>query len=315
MLCVRGSRIGAIKGPHYCGGLTMFDWDDLRHFLAVAREGSTIAAARALGVNQSTVQRRLVALEREFGQPLVSRTPTGYSLTSFGSSLLPSAQAVEASVAQLGSHAMRAAHDVDARLRVTCPEPIMARLMPLIERFQATHPHLAVELVTSDRYLDLSKGDADVAFRSGDTDADLVGRKIADSIWAVYASEAYLDREGRPATLTDLARHSLITFDQSLAKHRLVSWLQDVAPDAHVAARVSSVLGLLQAARSGAGIAALPANIADADPQLIQIFGPVPELTRSWKILTTKTLRRTARVSELFDFIAAEREAVRAILN
>lgn len=293
----------------------MLDWNDLRHFLALAQEGSTIAAARSLGVNQSTVQRRLSALEECLGQSLVARTPAGYVLTPFGAALLPHAEAVGASVRELERHAAQASNSVEARLRVTCPEPILSRLMPLIERFQASHPQLRVELVTSDRYLDLNKGDADVAFRSGDTDADLVGRKIADSIWAVYASQAYLDRNGRPASLVDIDNHAVVTFDQSLAKHRVVEWLAAVAPNARIAAQANSVLGLLQAARSGAGIAPLPANIADADPSLLRIFGPVPELARTWKILTTRALRRTARVSALFDFVAAERDAVRAIFG
>lgn len=293
----------------------MLDWNDLRHFLALARDGSTIAAARALGVNQSTVQRRLAALEKSLGQPLVARTPAGYVLTPFGNALLPYAETVATSVRELERHAAQASDSAETRLRVTCPEPILARVMPLIERFQSSHPQLRVELVTSDRYLDLHKGDADVAFRSGDTDADLVGRKIADSIWAVYASQAYLDRNGRPASLDEIDEHAVVTFDQSLAKHRVVEWLTAIAPNATVAAQANSVLGLLQAARSGAGIAPLPANIADADPSLVRIFGPVPELARSWKILTTKALRRTARVSTLFDFIAAEREAVRSIFG
>lgn len=304
-----------MRGPQFCDGATMLDWNDLRHFLALAREGSTIAAARVLGVNQSTVQRRLAALEESLGQPLVARTPAGYVLTPFGNALLPYAETVATSVRELERHAAHASNSVETRLRVTCPEPILARLMPLIERFQASHPQLQVELVTSDRYLDLHKGDADVAFRSGNTDADLVGRKIADSIWAVYASQAYLDRNGRPASLDDIDKHAVVTFDQSLAKHRIVEWLTAIAPHATIAAQANSVLGLLQATRSGAGIAPLPANIADADPSLVRIFGPVPELARSWKILTTRALRGTARVSVLFDFIAAEREAVRSIFG
>ncbi|NIJ20895.1 DNA-binding transcriptional LysR family regulator [Sphingomonas naasensis] len=293
----------------------MLDWDHLRHFLAVARHGSTIAAARALGVNQSTVQRRLMALEAQLGQPVMTRTPAGYALTSFGALLLPQAEAVDAAVKRLMRQAGEAAHIEAGLIRVTCPEPIVPRLMPLIERFQALHPEFQVEFVTSDRYLDLARGDADVAFRSGDTDADLIGRKIADSVWAVYASNAYVDRRGAPANVADLARHSLVTFDETLSQHRVVAWLREVAGEAHVAARVNSVLGLLQAVRSGIGIAPLPANIADADPALVRLFGPVPELARTWKLLTTRALRRTARVSALFDFVANERQAIEAILS
>src|SRR3981081_24103 len=104
--------------------------------------------------------------------------------------------------------------DLTGVIRVTCPEPIVYRMTQskLIDRFHARHPKLRVEFVTSDRYLDLSKGEADVAFRSGDTDDELVGRKVADSIWAVYASQGYVEQHGKPATVNELPNHPLVGF-------------------------------------------------------------------------------------------------------
>src|SRR6186713_2839976 len=105
-----------------------FDWDDLKHLLAVAQHGSTLAAGRALGLDQSTVQRRLAELERRFGQALVQRQPSGYRLTEFGQALLPHAQRVEDAVAALKQHLVVAAADVAGVIRVTCPEPIVYRI-------------------------------------------------------------------------------------------------------------------------------------------------------------------------------------------
>lgn len=293
----------------------MLDWNDLRYLLAVAKHGSTIAAAAGLGVNQSTVQRRLLALGAALGQPTVVRTRAGYALTAFGTALLPQALAVEAAASSLVAEATRLSRETGGHIRITCPEPIVQRLTPLIERFQQRHPGFQVELVTSDRYLDLAKGDADIAFRSGDTDADLIGRKIADSIWAVYGSVAYLERAGRPNALEGLRFHPLVSLDESMSRHRVVEWLNTVAPGAQITARASSILGMIQSVRSGIGLGALPANIADADPGLIRIFGPVAELARTWKILTPKALRQEPRIVAFFDFIQEERETVRAILN
>jgi len=249
------------------------------------------------------------------GRKTVVRTPSGYILTAFGSALLPFAANVSSAVETLAAEAARLSYEAGGHIRITCPEPIVPRLMPLIERFKQRHPGYEVELVTSDRYLDLARGDADIAFRSGDTDANLFGRKIADSVWAVYGSAAYLERAGRPNDLASLRFHSLVSLDGAMSRHRLVGWLSVVAPDARIAARASSVLGMIQSVRSGVGLGALPANIADADPGLIQIFGPVPELGRTWKILTPKALRREPRIAAFFDFIRDEQEAVRAILN
>jgi DNA-binding transcriptional LysR family regulator len=188
-------------------------------------------------------------------------------------------------------------------------------MTPLIERFHARHPELRVEFVMSDRYLDLAKGEADVAFRSGDTDDELIGRKIADSIWAVYASRAYIERHGRPARIEDLPQHALVSFDETMSRHRVAIWLNAAAPTAKIVARNNSVLGLMYAVKSGIGIGALPTPIADAEPDLVRVLGPIPELARSWRLLAHPDLRRTPRIAAFFDFIVAEREALKSILT
>jgi DNA-binding transcriptional LysR family regulator len=296
----------------------MFDWDDLKYLLAVARHGSTTAAARALGVNQSTVQRRLAELERRVGQALVQRHPSGYRLTEAGAALLPHAEAVAQAVAGVEQRVDALRHDTVGIVRLTCPEPIVGRLRQsgLLDRFHARYPGLRVEFVMSDRYLDITRGDADVALRSGDTDdGELVGRKLADSLWAVYASRSYFERRGRPDNIDALAGHDWVGFDESMSRHRAAQWLQRIAPDARIVARNDSVLGLLYSARAGLGLAALPTAIADAEPELVRVLGPVPELTRIWRILTTPASRRTPRVAALFDFVVAESATLAPILS
>ena len=293
----------------------MFDWNDLKYLIAVARHGSTIAAGKALGISQSTVHRRLVELERRIGRQLMTRHATGYRLTDFGEEMRPYAERVAAMVEDFERHVSDTARDQTGIIRVTCPEPIVNRLTPLIERFHARHPKLRVEFVMSDRYLDLSKGEADVAFRSGDTDDELVGRKIADSVWAVYASRGYIERHGKPERIEDLSHHALVSLDESMSKHRVLKWLKEVAPIAKIAARNNSVLGLVYAVKSGVGIGPLPTAIADAEPDLVRVLGPIPELARSWRLLTHPDLRRTPRISAFFDFIIEERESLKSILT
>lgn len=285
----------------------MYDWNDLRHFLAVARAGSTVGAARHLKVNQSTVQRRVAELERQLGRALVERHPTGYSLTALGRAVLPMAEAVERANENF---AKVINNDMLGRevIRLTCPEPVVGRLMPLIDAFHRSHPEIRVEIVTSDRYLDLLKGDADIALRSGDTDHDLTGRKIADSVWGVYASQRLVDERGRPARIEEIAGFPIATLDESMAPHRVVEWLKQVAPQAEVAARSSSMLGLVSAVQSGVGIAPLPMAIAE-DAGLVKLFGPVVELGRTWRILTHPKLRRSRKITVFFDFVAKERKA------
>jgi len=293
----------------------MFDWNDLKYFLAVARHGSTIAAGKALGLSQSTVHRRVTELENRIGRPVVARHTTGYRLTEFGKELQPYAEHVEAAIKELERYVADTSRDRSGVIRVTCPEPIVRRMTPLIERFHEGHPKLRVEFVMSDRYLDLLKGEADVAFRSGDTEDELVGRKLADSIWAIYASRGYIERHGKPERVEDLASHPLVSLDESMSGHRVVKWLKETVPGAKIVARNNSVLGLVYAVKSGVGVGPLPTAIADTEPDLVRVLGPIPELARSWRLLTHPDLRRTPRIAAFFEFIVGERDALKSILT
>lgn len=296
----------------------MFEWSDVRYFLAVARNGSTVAAAKALKTSQSTVQRRLVELEHRLGRPLVKRTPAGYRLTEFGQEMLPHAERVEQAARAMEQHRDTLERAEIGIIRLTCPEPIMVRIAQsgLLDRFHARHPGLRIEFVMSDKYLDLAKGDADVALRSGDTDDEvLVGRTIANSIWAVYGSRQYIERRGKPDRIEDLDRHAVVGLDESMANHRAATWLRAVAPNAEIAARSNSVLGLVSAARSGVGLAALPTALGDAEADLVRVLGPIPELQRSWRLLTHPDLRKTPRVAAFFAFVNGELAAFRSILT
>lgn len=297
------------------GGAPMFDWNDLRYLLAVARHGSTLAAARKLQVNQSTVQRRLAELEARLKLRLIERLPSGYRLTAAGSMVLPAAEQVATAIETFEQCAAEAAHA--GILRLTCPEPIAIRLTRagFVDRFHARHPDIRIQFVLADRYIDLFKGEADVALRSGDTEGELVGRKIADSIWAIYASQDYIERYGAPESVEALKTRPLIAFDESLARHRLSLWLRQIAPDAQYAARSDSVLGLVSAAKAGVGIAALPIALGDSEPELVRVLEPIAELNRAWRLLTHPDARRLPRVEAFFDFIMSEADTLRPILT
>ena len=261
----------------------MFDWNDLKYFLAVARHHSTIAAGKVLGVNQSTVHRRLTELERKLERKLVVRETAGYRLTEYAEELLPYAERIENGVLELERHVRDETRDLTGVVRVTCPEPIVLRLTKsaLLERFNTRYPQLRIEFLTSDRYLDLTKGEADVAFRSGDTDGELVGRKVAESLWAIYASKAYISRNGKPERIEDLSQHPLVAFNESLNNHRTAIWLREVAPNATKSSRSNSVLGLVSAVKSGIGIGPLPTALGDADDELVRVLGPIKDLERN----------------------------------
>ena len=296
----------------------MYDWNDLKYLIGLARHGSTSAAARALGVNQSTVQRRLTELDKQFGHALVERHANGYRLTTLGETMLPHAESVVSAAMAFERHLQYAVQIKVGKLRLTCPEPIAIRLTQagVLDRFHARHPDIRIEFVLSDQYVDLAKGEADVALRSGDTQGDiLVGRKIADSIWAIYASRAYLSKNAAPQSIEDLRSCPLIGLDEKLSRHRIAEWLAKVAPDGTFVARSTSVLGLVSAVKSGVGVAPLPIALGDAEPDLVRVLDPIVELTRAWRILCHRDQRHSRGVSAFFDFVYEELEALQPILT
>jgi DNA-binding transcriptional LysR family regulator len=296
----------------------MFNWDDIKHFLATVREGSTIAAAKSLKQNQSTVQRRLADLEKKLGQVLFDKTKNGYRLTPFGRDVLPFAERIESAAVAFENRKLvkdRIEHGV---VRLTCPEPVMIRLVKagIPDRFQVKNPGLRIEFVMSDKYVDLKKGDADVAFRSGDTDDnELVGKKIADSIWSIYASKNYVQQHGKPESLAQLNNHAVVAFEGTMAGNRAAGWLASIAPHAAVTARVSSVLGLVSAAKSGVAVVPMPIALGNAEEDLVRLVESVPELTRSWRILAHPNARDTPAVSAFFDFVNDELASFKPILT
>ena len=294
----------------------MFDWNDLKYFLAVARYGSTIAAAKALNVNQSTVQRRLDELEKRVGRQLVLRQPTGYKLTELGQDMVTYAEHVERAVQAFERRLVASDTRLTGSVRVTCPEAVGVRLLhsPLIAKFNERYPGLRVEFLISDKLLNLAKGEADIAIRAtAPFDEALFGRKIAETPWGIYASKAYIERAGTITNVADIARHSVVLFD--IEQHVTKTWLQSVAPEARVAARCNSMAALLSAAKSGVGLTALPMTIGDSDTSLVLMLGPIPSLMTNFYLLMHEDMKTTPRVRALFDFFVEELNTIRLILT
>jgi DNA-binding transcriptional LysR family regulator len=292
-----------------CGGSrgkAMIDWNDLRYFLAVARDGSTSGAARALGVNQSTVSRRIAALEEELGLSLFEKSRYGYRLIERGNELKECALATEAAVAAFCRAA--AFHDeaLQGVLRVTTAEGIAYGLLsPLLDEFHQLYPRMRVDLMLEDRFADLHQGQADVAVRAGrPSDSSLICRKLTDAAWAVYASRSYVTRNGLPETPAALNGHRLIAFDGAMARIEAARWLHNVAPQAEIVSRSNTILGHLMTIKSGFGIGVLPVHIGDPEPDLTRVVDPLPELMNEFWLLTHPDLKETPKVRAFFDYLA-----------
>ena len=283
------------------------DWDDLRFALAVSEAGSLAAAARRLGVNHTTVLRRVNGLEAKLGVRLFERLATGYVPTVAGAEALAVAGRLGATVETLRRRLAGRDLRLSGPLRVTTVDTlVMTILMPHFAAFGAANPDVTLEIVVSSVMANLTRRDADVAIRAAVAVPDtLVGRRVCDIPFAIYGPD--------PDAAID--RGPWIGFDESLAETAVAQWMRGLPPSAVIACRVDSMMAAREAARAGFGIALLPCHLGDGTPDLVRLGPPVPDVRPSLWLLTHEDLRRTTRVRAFLDFMARRLLADRDLLE
>ena len=284
------------------------DWNDLRYFLAVARDGSTLAAGRALRVSQTTVARRISALETALGFPLFEKRQAGYALTPAGQDLLGRAEKVESAASEFSEAASAQSRDVSGTVKITTEEIYAITLLaPLLRELHETYPDIIIELDTSQQVRDLGAGEADISLRSTKTttqlEAGLVGRQLCIDDWALYCSRDYAARHGVPKTRAQMKKHAFIGGGGGNLWIHYQSWLQSLGLEGRVAMHHATSGGLLSGVRSGFGIAVLPCVIADDDPDLIRCVPARDGHGRLLWLFTHERCRHTPRVRAVIDFL------------
>ena len=275
------------------------DWNDLRYFLRAAQSGTLAGAARAMGVDHSTVGRRLSALERALGAPVVLRAPDGLHLTPLGESLMPLAEDVERGVLTLYGRATQRM----ARVRLATPTGFTKLLSENLGRLRAAYPQLTLEFLTGAVVVDLKKGGADLAVRSGPvSDQNLIKRSLGESGWSLYASHAYLARHAAPGDPDDLSGHEIIGYDLALSEVPAAKWIEQRLPNATLALRSREMTDMLAAALSGAGLAVLPCLIADEESGLVRIT-PRVLATRELSLVYPREARQAPPVQAVIRFV------------
>ncbi len=304
---VAAAKVAIAAGPCAAAVWGMFDWNDLKAFLAVARGGSTLAASRALGVNQTTVARRIESLEQALGFKLFERGQTGSRLTEAGQSLIGEAENVERAAIRFANHAATQMRGVSGALRFTTNELVAnTMVIPALVEFRKLHPDVQVDLVITDRALDLEAGEADLAIRTTKAlpVSDLVARKIGDHDMALYCSRDYAARRGIPDSPQGLCDHDLIDVTMEMGEMPGATWMMQHSGGKPPITRSNSMGSLVYAVKAGLGIGALPCTIADADRDLLRCSDPIPEGRASSWIVTRRELKDTPRVRAFIDFMA-----------
>ncbi len=252
------------------------EWDDLRTFLMIARHHTLSAAARALGVQQPTMGRRLEALEQRAGARLLLKTPQGYVLTDAGEAVLASVERIENEA--LAVERLIAGKDVrlEGTIRLTTVETLAAEILsPIFAAFRLSHAEMHIEVAAATRSFSLTKREADVALRVARfSQPDLFVRKVGELAYGLYAAPGYLDRHGAPDWEKGGEGHTLIVTEQDLMDTPEMAWLRAAAPRARAAFSSNSRLLHRAAARDGLGIACLARYLGDGAEGLVRL--PVP---------------------------------------
>lgn len=298
-----------LLGLQKCSTMTV-DWDHLRYFTAAATTETLGEAARRLGVNATTVGRRLEALEASLGVRLLERTRDGLARTEAGEDALQTAERIEALMDGLRRRLTGQDEALRGVLRVTTIDLVAVHEAELFTTFAATYPDVDLEVSTTDTPRNLTKREADVALRWTNAPPDLlVGRKLACAEYALYGAARHARRWSR----MPLDALPWLGWDEATSAAATRDWMRHHAADARVVARFDSALAMQAALRSGLGVAFAPCVYGDADPRLRRLRDVEPGFSLDVWALTHADLRRTARVRAFLahaaDHFAARREA------
>jgi DNA-binding transcriptional LysR family regulator len=276
------------------------NWDDLRIFLAVARTGTLSAAGRRLGLDATTVARRLGRLEAEAGRSLFEITPAGHVLTARGQELLGHVQAME-SAAIACAEGAQAGHQASGTIRVSVAEGFATSVIaPYLREFADAHPGIGVELVASSGFLNLSRREADLAVMLARPQrGPLVARKLTDYNLGLYGRRG----AAHPSATAELPSHRLVGYVPDLIYAPELHYLEEVTPGLSATLSSTSVNAQAAMVRSGAGLGILHCFVGDADAELQRFLPAEIDIARAYWLVMHRDLRGVARVKAFVDWL------------
>ena len=296
-----------------CMNAQQINWDNLAYFLATARAGTLVAAADELGVNHSTVYRRISSLESELDVRLFDRSQQGYELTQTGEELLDHVLAIEKQLHTIGRKIAGRDQALRGTVRLTTVDDLAVTVLPpILDAFHEANPAVTVDLEVQTDFADLARMETDVAIRFGKPPDEprVVGRRIASAPTFLYGSRRYLEERGRPRSPADLAAHDIVRGTARFSRLGSERLLEQHVPPENVTLRANSMLVRHAAVRAGLGLGYLPYFIAEDDDELEHLGIEVDETANIWMLLHAD-VRRNARVRAFADFVYERLVAMR----
>lgn len=284
----------------------MDSWDDIRIFLAVARQESLSAAGRALRIDPATVGRRVARLEQALGQPLFAKSPQGYALTDAGQRLLPHAERAEQAT-QAASEALAGQTGrLSGQIRIGAPDGCANFLLPQVcASIARDNPELEIQILAQPRVVNLSKREADMAISvSPPSTGRLSVQKITDYNLHLAASEAYLAEAAPITSLQDLRQHRFVGYISDMIFDRELDYLSEMGLE-QVDLASNSVSVQLNWLRQGGGVGVVHDFALPAAPGLLKILADEVSLTRSFYLLRHADDRRLDRMNRFAALLVA----------
>lgn len=281
------------------------DWDHVRIFLAVARSGQLLAAARRLNLDHATVSRRINALEQSMGTKLLNRSPTGSTLTEAGLTFLQTAERIESEILRVQASVSTADVTLSGTVRVGAPDGFGTYfLLPRLNGLLCDQPEITIQLVPLPRRFSLAKREADIAVT---IDPPEQGRqhvqKLTDYSLGLYASDAYLRQHG-PIDDACVDTHRIITYVPDLLFSPALDYVAEMGLGAARRFECASVIGQMEAVRAGIGIGILHDYAVRGDASFVRIL-PQRQVIRSYWMVVHDDVREFARVRLVHDVIVA----------
>lgn len=278
-------------------------WDDLRCVLAVARAGSLSGAARALGIEHSSVFRRLNAIEKRLGVKLFERSRSGYTATSHGEFAAAAASAMETEALSIERRMLGADERLSGAVRLATSELFAGFLLPgILKTFLQLHPGIDVEVDVSNRIVDLSRREADLALRATSAPPEhLIGRKVGELRYAIYGRRE--PGGNQPASIEE---SQWLGFDDSFSYLAIARWQRAQLPERQARVRFNSLAPMLQAAAEGLGVAVLPLFAGEQHASLVRLGAVLDQPRMTLWVLSHKETRNNARVTALARHLAKD---------
>jgi len=290
------------------------NWDDVRIFLAVARAGQILGAARRLELNHATVSRRIAALEEALKTKLFRRLTTGSELTPAGERFLDVAERMEADMIAARAEIAGEGDDVSGTVRIGAPDGIgVAFLAPRLGALTAQHRELKIQLVPVPRSFSLSRREADIAITvERPTEGRLVAGKLVDYTLGLFASRGYAGQYGLPKTPAELSEHRLVGYVPDLVVSPSLDYAAEFSPNWNAGFAISSSLGQVEAVCAGAGIGILHSFIARSRPELVPVPAIKP-IRRAYWLVYHESMRPLRRIQTVAGYITRAVEQEKAL--